>query len=77
MPNKSRDLTMLKSILKTYKKNGNKDTIIYRTFEKRYWKFWLWLDYWQSEYFDYPYMNWKIIKQRRGEVENLSPYQDF
>ena len=78
IPRKSRDLDMMKAVHASFiKAHPDKDSMIYRSFSKKYWKFWQWYDYLQDDYYKYPYMKWDEIKKRQGKIREMTSFQDF
>lgn len=60
-----------------YKKQAQKDTVLYRLCEKNIFKFWNWGTYLFAEKFQLPYKSWKEIEARRGTLLAKSGFQDF
>jgi hypothetical protein len=74
---KSRDFKMCQVRFDSYKKQHPDDTVLYRICKKRGLRFWDYSDYVFRDQFKLPYMNWKEIDSRRGNVTNRSGFQDF
>lgn len=78
MPSKGRDIRMMKWRHDEFlASNVPSDTVLYRTFKKHYWKFWLWVDYYNAELYQFPYKSWEQIKAQRGVIIDRSQYQEF
>ena len=60
-----------------YKKQAQRDTVLYRLCEKNFLKFWNWGTYLFADKFQLPYISWKEIESRRGLVTAKSGFQDF
>ena len=73
----SRDFAMCLRKFQEFKKQNNKDTILYRLCKTDVLKFWRYGDYLSEEKFKLPYMSWKEIEARRGALTNKSAFQDF
>lgn len=57
VPTKGRDLSDMQTafIKFSQKSDLSKDLILYRTFQKNYWKFWKWREYFTYDKWKYPY----------------------
>jgi hypothetical protein len=73
----SRDFAMCLRKFQEFKKQNNKDTILYRLCKTSVLKFWRYGDYLSDEKFKLPYMSWQEIEARRGPLLNKSGFQDF
>ena len=74
---KSRDFQMCLRKFNEFKKQNSTDTVLYRLCKNNYLKFWKYHNYFFTDKFRLPYMNWSEIEARRGPLTNKSGFQDF
>ena len=74
---KGRNFRMCQNRFTAYKKEIGQDTLLYRINKKNLLQFWNYSDYLFKDEFKLPYMSWKDIESRRGQIENKTGFQDF
>lgn len=74
---KERNFRNCKAKFNLFKKEYNRDTVLYRLCEKKFWQFWNFKEYLFSEKYQLPYANWNNIQRRRGRLDHTTGFQDF
>lgn len=73
----NRNFSMCIKKFDEFKRINKADTILYRICEKSGKHFWDYSDYLVKEKYKLPFIKWDEVKQRRGNVENKTGFQDF
>ena len=74
---KGRDFKTCMRKWEMFKKENNSDTVLYRMCKMNPLKFWNYFDYVSHPGYKLPYLSYDEMIRTRGEITNMSGFQDF